>query len=93
MGGVAKRKADPKDWRVCRNIVVAETDAEARDMVFDSKSTLNYYFSYLWKALSIANYTIVLKANPALWRASTQTWRLQPRGPRSSFPEAKRLLR
>lgn len=60
----AKRKADPQDWRVSRNIIVAPTDAEARDLVFDPKSSLNYYFSYLWKALSLANYTIVLKANP-----------------------------
>jgi alkanesulfonate monooxygenase SsuD/methylene tetrahydromethanopterin reductase-like flavin-dependent oxidoreductase (luciferase family) len=60
----AKRKADPMDWRVCRNIVVAETDAQARDMVFDPQGSLNYYFSYLWKALSLANYTMVLKADP-----------------------------
>jgi alkanesulfonate monooxygenase SsuD/methylene tetrahydromethanopterin reductase-like flavin-dependent oxidoreductase (luciferase family) len=60
----AKRKADPDDWRVCRNIVVARSDAEARDLVFDPKGSLNYYFSYLWKALSLANYTIVMKANP-----------------------------
>lgn len=60
----AKRKADPNDWRVCRNIVVARTDQEAKDMVFDPKGGLNYYFSYLWKALGLANYTVVLKANP-----------------------------
>jgi alkanesulfonate monooxygenase SsuD/methylene tetrahydromethanopterin reductase-like flavin-dependent oxidoreductase (luciferase family) len=60
----AKRKADPRDWRVSRNVVVANTDAEAHDMVFDPKSTLNYYFSYVWKALSLASYTIVMKANP-----------------------------
>ena len=60
----AKRKADPNDWRVCRNIIVADTDEEARAIVFDPKGSLNYYFSYLWKALSLANYTIVLKANP-----------------------------
>lgn len=60
----AKRRADPNDWRVCRNIIVADTDAEARAIVFDPKGTLNYYFSYLWKALSLANYTMVLKANP-----------------------------
>ena len=30
----------------------------------DIKGGLNYYFSYLWKALGLANYTIVLKANP-----------------------------
>jgi alkanesulfonate monooxygenase SsuD/methylene tetrahydromethanopterin reductase-like flavin-dependent oxidoreductase (luciferase family) len=60
----AKRKADTADWRVCRNVVVAASDQEARDLVFDPKSSLNYYYSYLWKALSLANYTIVLKANP-----------------------------
>lgn len=60
----AKREAHPKEWRVCRNIIVAPTDQEARDMVFDPKGSLNYYFSYLWKALSLANYTIVLKSDP-----------------------------
>lgn len=60
----AKRPADPTDWRVCRNIIVADTDEQARAIVFDPKGSLNYYFSYLWKALSLANYTIVLKANP-----------------------------
>jgi alkanesulfonate monooxygenase SsuD/methylene tetrahydromethanopterin reductase-like flavin-dependent oxidoreductase (luciferase family) len=62
----AKRKADPSEWRVCRNIVVARTDEEARQMVFDPKGGLNYYFSYLWKALSLANYTMVLKADPSM---------------------------
>ena len=60
----ANRKADPADWRVCRNIIVADTDEEARAIVFDPKGSLNYYFSYLWKALSLANYTLVLKAKP-----------------------------
>ncbi len=60
----AKRKADPNEWRVCRNIIVADSDEEARAIVFDPKGTLNYYFSYVWKALSLANYTIVMKADP-----------------------------
>lgn len=63
---VAKRKPDPDDWRVSRNIVVAKTDAEAREKVFDPKSSLNYYLSYLFKALSLANYTIVLKSDPQM---------------------------
>jgi alkanesulfonate monooxygenase SsuD/methylene tetrahydromethanopterin reductase-like flavin-dependent oxidoreductase (luciferase family) len=62
----AKRKADPNDWRVCRNIIVARTDEEAKAMVFDPKGSLNYYFSYLWQALSLANYTIVVKSDPKM---------------------------
>ncbi len=60
----AKRKADPNEWRVSRNVVVARTDDEAKAMAFDPKGGLDYYFGYLWKALSLANYTMVLKADP-----------------------------
>jgi alkanesulfonate monooxygenase SsuD/methylene tetrahydromethanopterin reductase-like flavin-dependent oxidoreductase (luciferase family) len=60
----ANRRPDPSQWRVARNIVVARSDEEARAMVFDPNGSLHYYFDYLWKALSIANYTIVMKADP-----------------------------
>lgn len=59
-------KADPGKWRVCRNIVVAETDAEAEEMVFGPESNLLYYYDYLWKALKAGDYTIALKPDPKM---------------------------
>lgn len=60
----AGRKADPHSWRVARNIVVAPTDDEAREMVYGEKSSLVYYYRYLWKALQQANYTLAVKPDP-----------------------------
>ncbi len=62
----AGRKATGNDWRVARNIVVARTDAEARDIALNPKGCLNYYFSYLWQALSIGNYTIAIRPDPKM---------------------------
>jgi alkanesulfonate monooxygenase SsuD/methylene tetrahydromethanopterin reductase-like flavin-dependent oxidoreductase (luciferase family) len=62
----AGRQPDPSQWRVSRNIVVARTDDEARDMVFDPKGSLNYYFDYLWQALTIGNYTIAIRPDPKM---------------------------
>ncbi len=55
------RKPDPSLWRVARNVVVARTDEEAREMVFSPKGSMQYYYSYLWQVLSLANYTIAMR--------------------------------
>lgn len=60
----AGRKADPGTWRVARNMVVARTDEEAREMVFGEKSNLRYYYDYLWNAMRLGDYTIAMKADP-----------------------------
>ena len=57
---------DASKWRVCRNIVVADTDAEAEEMVFGENSNLVYYYDYLWRALKAGDYTIALKADPKM---------------------------
>lgn len=51
------------DWKVARNIVIAKTDAEAKDRVFDPKGPNFFYFDYLWKVLVAANYTAVMKGD------------------------------
>lgn len=61
---LAKRKPTGKDWRVARNIVVASSDAEARDRVMDRKGSNYYYFDYLWRVLLSVDYTAVMKADP-----------------------------
>jgi alkanesulfonate monooxygenase SsuD/methylene tetrahydromethanopterin reductase-like flavin-dependent oxidoreductase (luciferase family) len=43
----AGKPADPSVWRVCRNILVTESRAEARDLVADPDGTFGYYFRYL----------------------------------------------
>lgn len=61
---LAGRNPNPDNWRVSRNIVVAPTDDEARDMVYGENSSLRHYFHYLWSALAQANYTVAMKPDP-----------------------------
>jgi alkanesulfonate monooxygenase SsuD/methylene tetrahydromethanopterin reductase-like flavin-dependent oxidoreductase (luciferase family) len=68
-----KRPATGHDWRVARNIVVARTDEEARQAVFDPNGSLHYYFSYLWQALTIGNYTIAMRLDPKMPDADMTT--------------------
>lgn len=60
----AGREVSGENWRVARNIVLARSDAEARDRVMDPQGSNYYYFEYLWKVLSKANYTAVMKDDP-----------------------------
>jgi len=41
------KTADPDVWRVCRNILVTETEQQARDALGDPDGTLAFYFRYL----------------------------------------------
>ena len=54
------------EWRVARNMVIAPTDSEARDRVFDPEGSNFYYFSYLWAVLKAADYTAVMKQDPSV---------------------------
>jgi alkanesulfonate monooxygenase SsuD/methylene tetrahydromethanopterin reductase-like flavin-dependent oxidoreductase (luciferase family) len=60
----AGRKPTGHDWRVSRNIVVAASDAEAKDRVMDPEGSNYYYFDYLWRVLKSVNYTAVMKDDP-----------------------------
>ncbi|MES2436198.1 MAG: LLM class flavin-dependent oxidoreductase [Pseudomonadota bacterium] len=62
----AGRKADPSVWRVARNILVARTDEEAREIALDPKGGLIYTYNYLWKALGLAGFTSALKTDPTV---------------------------
>jgi alkanesulfonate monooxygenase SsuD/methylene tetrahydromethanopterin reductase-like flavin-dependent oxidoreductase (luciferase family) len=61
---IAGRKPVGDEWRVARNIVIAESDSEARDRVMDPNGSNYYYFAYLWKVLLAVKYTAVMKADP-----------------------------
>lgn len=58
------RKPSGHNWRVARNIVLAESDAEARDRVMDPEGSSYYYFEYMWRVLKAVNYTAVMKDDP-----------------------------
>ncbi len=60
----AGREPTGKDWAVARNILVAESDAQAEDWILDPKGSNYYYFDYLWEVLKRANYTVVIKPEP-----------------------------
>jgi alkanesulfonate monooxygenase SsuD/methylene tetrahydromethanopterin reductase-like flavin-dependent oxidoreductase (luciferase family) len=58
------RKPDGQAWRLARNVMVAETDAQALEWALDPRGSNYYYFFYLWNVLKRANYTVVMKPNP-----------------------------
>jgi alkanesulfonate monooxygenase SsuD/methylene tetrahydromethanopterin reductase-like flavin-dependent oxidoreductase (luciferase family) len=60
------KRPEPADWRVARNVLVARTDEEAREFLYDRRCSQRFYFDYLWQALSLANFTVILKADPTL---------------------------
>lgn len=58
------REPDGKDWHVARNMIIAESDQQALDIILDPKGSLYYYFTYLWNVLIRGNYTAVMKEDP-----------------------------
>ncbi|MDJ0386672.1 LLM class flavin-dependent oxidoreductase [Roseomonas sp. E05] len=62
----AGRQPDGRNWRVARNIVIAPTDAEARDRAFSPESSTHYYFRYLWEVLQRGNYSVAMKPDPKM---------------------------
>jgi alkanesulfonate monooxygenase SsuD/methylene tetrahydromethanopterin reductase-like flavin-dependent oxidoreductase (luciferase family) len=54
-------KPTGKEWSVARNILIADSDAQAEDWLLDPKGSDFYYFDYLWEVLKVANYTAVIK--------------------------------
>ncbi len=63
------REPDGRQWRVARNVIVGESDQQALDWAMDPKGSNHYYFSYLWEVLQRANYTIVMRPDPAMANA------------------------
>ena len=51
----AGRRPDPKVWRVCRSIIVADSDQEAEDHVLDPDGPFAFWFGYLGSSLAQRN--------------------------------------
>ena len=41
------KMADPSIWRVCRNVLVTDSDAQAQDILADPDGTFAYYYRYI----------------------------------------------
>jgi alkanesulfonate monooxygenase SsuD/methylene tetrahydromethanopterin reductase-like flavin-dependent oxidoreductase (luciferase family) len=53
-----------ENWRVARNIMVAPTEAEARDRVFTAQASNRYYFTYIRQVLHRAGILNAIKPRP-----------------------------
>jgi alkanesulfonate monooxygenase SsuD/methylene tetrahydromethanopterin reductase-like flavin-dependent oxidoreductase (luciferase family) len=60
----AGREADGKNWRVCRSILVAATDAEARARVYSSESGYRHFFGHMRTVYGQLGRLGVLKSRP-----------------------------
>jgi alkanesulfonate monooxygenase SsuD/methylene tetrahydromethanopterin reductase-like flavin-dependent oxidoreductase (luciferase family) len=48
----AGKQADGENWRVARNVMVAESESEARDRMFSAQGSNRYFYSYMREVLS-----------------------------------------
>jgi hypothetical protein len=60
----AGKRASGENWRVARNVMVAPTDAEARDRVFGEKASNRYLFDYVRTVLDRVGLLSVMKPRP-----------------------------
>jgi alkanesulfonate monooxygenase SsuD/methylene tetrahydromethanopterin reductase-like flavin-dependent oxidoreductase (luciferase family) len=60
----AGRPARSENWRVARNIMVAPSDAEARDRVFSAQGSNRYFYTYMREVLSRVGILSVMKTDP-----------------------------
>jgi alkanesulfonate monooxygenase SsuD/methylene tetrahydromethanopterin reductase-like flavin-dependent oxidoreductase (luciferase family) len=62
----AGKPARGENWRVARNVMVAPTDAEARDRVFSEQGSNHYFYTYMREVLSRVGILSVMKPDPAM---------------------------
>jgi alkanesulfonate monooxygenase SsuD/methylene tetrahydromethanopterin reductase-like flavin-dependent oxidoreductase (luciferase family) len=53
-----------ENWRVARNVMVAESDAEARDRVHSEQGSNRYFYTYMREVLSRVGILSVMKPDP-----------------------------
>jgi alkanesulfonate monooxygenase SsuD/methylene tetrahydromethanopterin reductase-like flavin-dependent oxidoreductase (luciferase family) len=58
------KRPSGENWRVARNVMVAPTDAEARDRVFGERASNRYFFTYIREALGRVGLLSILKPRP-----------------------------
>jgi alkanesulfonate monooxygenase SsuD/methylene tetrahydromethanopterin reductase-like flavin-dependent oxidoreductase (luciferase family) len=49
------------EWRVARNIMVAPTEAEAKERALDPDGSTYFYYKYLWEGMKNSGYTIAMR--------------------------------
>jgi len=62
----AGRRPDGDNWRVSRNVVVAPTDAEARERAYSPEGSNRHYFAYMRQALFLGRRLFMIKPDPAM---------------------------
>jgi alkanesulfonate monooxygenase SsuD/methylene tetrahydromethanopterin reductase-like flavin-dependent oxidoreductase (luciferase family) len=62
----AGKKADGENWRVARNVMVAASDAEARERVFSAHGSNRYFYTYMREVLSRVGLLGSLKPQPEM---------------------------
>ena len=62
----AGRRPDRKNWRIARSILVADTDAEARDYLAEDNNAYECQFRFLVDDMKFFNLIGVLKADPSM---------------------------
>ena len=62
----AGRRPDRKNWRIARSILVADTDAEARDYLAEDSNAYECQFRFLVDDMNFFNLISVLKADPSV---------------------------
>jgi alkanesulfonate monooxygenase SsuD/methylene tetrahydromethanopterin reductase-like flavin-dependent oxidoreductase (luciferase family) len=62
----AGKMARSEDWRVSRLMIVAPTDAEARERVYGEHASNRYYCSYMRRALEAAKRLSMIKPRPEM---------------------------
>jgi alkanesulfonate monooxygenase SsuD/methylene tetrahydromethanopterin reductase-like flavin-dependent oxidoreductase (luciferase family) len=62
----AGKPARGENWRVARNVLVAPSEAEARDRVFSEKGSNRYFYAYMREVLSRVGLLSALKPRPEM---------------------------
>jgi alkanesulfonate monooxygenase SsuD/methylene tetrahydromethanopterin reductase-like flavin-dependent oxidoreductase (luciferase family) len=60
----AGRPARGDNWRVARNVMVAESDAQARDRIFSERGSNRYFYTYMREVLGRVGLLSVMKPDP-----------------------------
>jgi alkanesulfonate monooxygenase SsuD/methylene tetrahydromethanopterin reductase-like flavin-dependent oxidoreductase (luciferase family) len=60
----AGKPARGENWRVARSVVVASSDAEARDRIYSEQSAVRYFYTYMREVLSRVGILSSMKSDP-----------------------------
>ena len=60
----AGRPARGENWRVARNVMVAPTEAEARERIFSEEGANRYFYAYMRQVLGKVGLLSVMKPDP-----------------------------